>query len=430
MDKSTKPIQRKMKKKSWIAYCIPFLGLILTLICSYYTKKTIENQSEETFHLLCNEIKSKINLRLQVQALVLRSATSLFSVTDSVTKEDWTFFYNKAKIKKNLPGINELGYAIMIPKKDLQRHILQIKKAGIPQYTIYPLGERDFYSSILYVLPQSAYNETSIGYDMLTDSIKRKALFYARDNDISTITQKITFTNYSTNKTEAGVMMVTPVYKNGMPILTKEQRSLALKGWVYNDYCMGNLFEGIVGLIDKFQGEGIHIKIFDSENYSINTLLYESQNNTSYEKANSVKKSINTFIDFNGKKWYLQFSKNHERLWTEYKIAFIVLIVGFVLNFLVYYVVLLLVTITYRANLIAENLSADLLKSNEELEKRVQERTYALEKLTQKLQENELQLRTLLNTIPEYVWFKNIKGEYVFCNSMFEKRFNVNAEVV
>ncbi len=51
--------------------------------------------------------------------------------------------------------------------------------------------------------------------------------------------------------------------------------------------------------------------------------------------------------------------------------------------------------------------------------------------INRSLAENEARLRTLVNTIPDLVWLKDVEGVYLFCNPMFERFFGAkNAEIV
>jgi len=51
--------------------------------------------------------------------------------------------------------------------------------------------------------------------------------------------------------------------------------------------------------------------------------------------------------------------------------------------------------------------------------------------MTRSLEESEVRLRTLVQTIPDLIWLKNAEGVYLYCNRMFERFFNAReAEIV
>jgi len=70
-----------------------------------------------------------------------------------------------------------------------------------------------------------------------------------------------------------------------------------------------------------------------------------------------------------------------------------------------------------------EKASSYLYQLNTGLESRVDERT-------QQLAESEAQLRTLIETLPDIVWWKNPQGVYMGCNSKFERFFGASQAVI
>jgi PAS domain S-box-containing protein len=71
-----------------------------------------------------------------------------------------------------------------------------------------------------------------------------------------------------------------------------------------------------------------------------------------------------------------------------------------------------------------EKASSYLCQLNDGLETQV-------EKRTKQLSESEAQLRTLINTLPDLVWWKDPEGVYMGCNQKFERRTGVSqAEII
>ena len=74
---------------------------------------------------------------------------------------------------------------------------------------------------------------------------------------------------------------------------------------------------------------------------------------------------------------------------------------------------------TKRLQLIVEERTQDISKSNKSLIDEIFER----KKTEKSLRESETHLRTLINTIPDLVWLKDPNGIYLSCNSKFEQFF-------
>jgi len=142
--------------------------------------------------------------------------------------------------------------------------------------------------------------------------------------------------------------MYVPVYRNGLPAKTVQERRTAIKGWVYCPYRMNDLMEGILGDKDLSDKNRIRLKIHDNDVISDETLLYDSQiieNGTQNTESTS---SFNLPIEFNGKKWMLQFLMPNENLFAFRSKVIIVLISGLLISFLLFGLSLALFKSKYR----------------------------------------------------------------------------------
>jgi len=524
------------------ALIVLLIGLILTIVSVYFTKQDIDRQTENEFKLVCNEIKTKINTRLHSHALLLRTSAALWAASDTVTREDWKAFCELSKINRNLPGIQGLGFSYIIPKSKLQKHIKQIQKEGFPNYTIRPAGDREIYTSIIYLEPFTGRNLRAFSFDMFSEPIRRKAMELARDNDIASISGKVILVQETNKNIQSGTLMYVPVYKRNMPTNTIDERRKAIIGWAYSPYRMNDLMQGIIGSREIIKTGRIQLQIFDIDNLDNNSLLFDS-NYKSEKNINWNTKKLTIPICFNGKYWYLHFIQ-HNTDFTLYDKVLIVLILGILISILLFILVLTLFNTKQQAQIIAEKLTFELQSLNEHLEERVNQRTFDLKqsedkfrmlfdnmtngftlyeliedkkgnvedikileineigayyfnstridiidktikeltnsfnvvdhkntievaktgnainferyskfqdtylrvymyspqknrtaviledisekrKIEENLKKSELQLKTLLNTIPDLVWLKDTNGIYIFCNSMYEKRFSL-----
>jgi PAS domain-containing protein len=75
-------------------------------------------------------------------------------------------------------------------------------------------------------------------------------------------------------------------------------------------------------------------------------------------------------------------------------------------------------------SLIVSQLRGKIRESTGELHIEIDERKQA----EKALRESEANLRTLIKTIPDVVWFKDLQGIYRFCNSRLEDLFGVKEQ--
>jgi len=346
---------KKPTKNAWWALSILLVSLVLTIALAMYVK----NRTKREFESVCNELQVKVSTRLHAHAQLVRSAAAFIESSDSVTRREWSKFYERSRISTNLQGIQGLEYVQIIHKQELQQHIQKIRNEGFSDYTVKPGGDRALYSTIVYVEPFIGRNMFAFGYDMLTEPVRRTAMELARDSDLVVISGKVVLVQETAKDVQAGVLMYVPVYRNGMQIHNVQQCRAAIKGWICSAYRMNNMMLGILGeRRDIYQKNNIHLQIFD-DSISTRSLLYNSERNDKVHNAMVSRQTFSTTITFNGKRWVLLFSQP-STLYSQRRFLF-VLFCGFIISCLLFALFYLLFNTNQRAVNIAQQLTLKLI---------------------------------------------------------------------
>jgi signal transduction histidine kinase len=350
-DMSPKVLFTKKNK----SFAILIIGIVLTIAAVIYTKKDSETTAKREFALVCSEIATKISTRLHTHAQLLRCGASLFATSDSVTRKDWKIFIESSKLSKNLPGIQGVGFSVIVKKEQLQKHIQRIRKEGFPDYTVRPAGDRELYTSIIFLEPFIDRNLRAFGYDMYSESIRREAMEQAFEYDIAALSGKVVLVQETDKDLQAGTLMYVPVYRKGMPTNTTEERRKAVLGWVYSPNRMVDLMYGILGNWGLNDNNKIHLQIYDNDSISQNSLLFDNQAKDTLGHSDKSVETLTIPIVFNGKKWTLRVSKsNGQFAYFESKVL-VVLLSGFIISLLLFSLSLSLINTRFRAQQIKES---------------------------------------------------------------------------
>jgi len=137
--------------------------------------------------------------------------------SDSVTRHEWKLYIEHTLLEKTLPGIEGVGFCMIINKENLQTHIQKVREEGFHEYKITPEGDRDIYTSILYIEPFSGRNLRAFGYDMFSEPVRRKAMEQARDKDVAALSGKVILVQESGKDQQPGALMYVPFYRIGIP---------------------------------------------------------------------------------------------------------------------------------------------------------------------------------------------------------------------
>ena len=350
-------------KKSWEALVVLLIGIIITVVSVSFAENNKKHSIKNDFIFNCNDIATRIDVRFKAHAQLLRSSAAFFASSDTVTREQWKRFNESQKISRNLGGILGVGYSIIIPKNKLSQHIQSIRKNGFPDYTVYPSGDREVYTSIIYLEPFSGRNLSAFGYDMFSEPVRRKAMELSRDSDYCVLSSKVLLVQETDKDKQAGALMYLPVYKKGMPTTTTEERQAAIKGWVYSPYRMNDLMEGILGSWGDLIKNKIELKIYDDDKITNDAMLYDS-----HYKNTIVNKVLPNLIlilpiEFNSKKWTLQFTSYSETLSVFKGDTLLLLLGGIIISLLLSILTIVIINIRFHASQF-QSLNVELEKLN------------------------------------------------------------------
>ena len=377
----------------WLAWVFLLAGLIATALAVRYTKSAVDVAAEKEFDFVCNEIRGKIQDRLSAHEQILRSGAAFFEHSGGVNRQEWRRFTDRQKVEQQLPGIQGIGFALLIPRQKLAQHVQEIRAEGFPAYHVRPEGEREIYSSIIYLEPFTNRNLRAFGYDMLSEPVRRAAMERARDQDTAALSGKVILVQETDKNVQAGTLMYVPVYRTGMPCETVVQRRAAILGWVYSPYRMNDLMQGIMGVWDLATDRRIHLEVFDGEQATAETLLYDSQSAVDQQMESASRLTSQSRCVSAGRQWTLRFTMTGSQASAmDYGKVWLVLFGGTSTSLLLAGLFFNLLNTRFKARQMARQLTTELRQSEEKI-------------------------HLLLNSTAEAIYGLDMNGTCTFCNN-------------
>ena len=357
--------QRPLRRKTWPAWLVLATSILMTVSASIYMKYDVDAVLQREFLFACNEIRQKIKDRLKAHEQILLSGAALFDASDDVDRQEWKTFIERTNVESNLPGIQGIGFTQWIQPQELDEHTKTIRAQGFPNYSVRPEGERDAYSSIIYLEPFSGRNLRAFGYDMFSEPVRRAAMERARDKNEAALSGKVKLVQETDEDVQAGTLMYVPVFRRGMPTDTTEQRRVALLGWVYSPYRMNDLMRGILGGWDSPEWLRIGLQVYDGTTISPQSLLYDSQASKDGKVGLPVKFTEEKQVSFNGRPWTLHFTYlGRQSLLKDYANVWMTMTSGLVISLLLFGLLMSLLNNRFNAMQMADNLTQELRLSN------------------------------------------------------------------
>lgn len=266
-------------------------------------------------------------------------------------------------------------------------------------------GKRPEYYPVYYVEPFKG-NEIILGVDFSVDKARWQAMQEARDKDAVVVTEKIELLRPTQN--DFGIRFFLPIYRNGLPHTTQDQRRENLVGFISTLFEVGQYIEAS---LSKLPPAGVNIYIYDGLSANKKNLIY-----TRLGRSLPRESSIYPLVFHNEIHWDTDFDvANHKWLISCYPtkgffgaaklwVSWFVLFVG------------LLFTI-----LLARYLFGIFARVRY-IESLVEERTTQLQETNKRLEDINILNTSLLATIPFGIDIVDEDGNIVFLNKRLEEK--------
>ena len=351
---------------TWRVWALLGLGLTLTALVARYTKSSVDEAQQREFAFVCDQIRGKTLDRLLAHEQILRSAAAFFEQTAHVSRDDWHRFTVRNRVEQQLPGVQGLGFSQRIPRAELAAHTALIRAEGYPAYEVHPVGDREMYSSIVYLEPFTGRNLRAFGFDMFNEPIRRAAMERARDQNVAALSAKVVLVQETSRDVQAGTLMYVPVYRTDRPTATVAERRVALRGWVYSPYRMRDLMQNIMGAWDVANERRIRLEMFDGDRGTPEALLYDSQPGT--QGRAHPRLFLQRRLSSAGRPWTLQFTKTgQDSAGRQYAEVWLVLFGGLTTSVLLSVLLYSLLSVRGRAEQLAWQLTTKLRENDTKL---------------------------------------------------------------
>ena len=362
---------------AWVAL---LLALIFTFGAWYVASDVLSHRVNDRFVYRAEKERDNILARMRVYEQILRSGAAFFQASDSVSRSEWRSYIEHLELDEALPGIQGIGFATVVAPADRLAHERAIRREGFPDYKIWPAGERETYTSIVYLEPFVGRNQRALGYDMFSEAQRRDAMERARDTGRPALTGKLVLVQEIEEGIQAGFLIYLPVYRNNLPQEGIAERRNALLGYVFMPFRADDLLHTIIGKNHK----DVDMALFDQEESAAN-LLFNSHPD---ENQASGRHVVLLPIEFASHRWLARFQSrpDFDIVTTSYLPGSIA--VGGVLFALMIF---------------------GMLVNNARQQRRV-------EAIASRLSESEVSLRSILDNAPDAVFIARPDGHYDYVN--------------
>ncbi|CAA7612848.1 CHASE domain-containing protein [Magnetospirillum sp. SS-4] len=286
-----------------LSVTVLLLGLFITWLGWRDAENEAMAEAESRFAVAVAENRERILSRMVNYEQILRGGVALFGASEAVTRGEWKSFIDGMQVNRLFPGIQGVGWSVLLGPGQMERHHRSVRAEGFPDYAIHPAGDRDPYSSILYLEPFSGANLRAFGYDMYSEAVRRAAMDMARDTGLPSLSGKVVLVQEAEGEYQAGTLMYLPVYVGGVSPSTVAERRAAIRGFVFAPFRMNDLMNGILGR----EFDLIALRIFDGAEAGKGALMFDSHRGASSGTVRGDFRQVET-VEIANHRWTLEFS--------------------------------------------------------------------------------------------------------------------------
>lgn len=297
-----------LDRRGRLAWLVLVAGLIPAILVWYSLREQDQRNGQQQFEMHVREVTDAIEKRLRQHEQILLGGAGLFDASDDVTRREWRAYVERLHLAENYPGIQGVGFSQIVEPIQLAAHTAAIRKEGFPEYSVRPAGEREIYSSIVFLEPFAGRNLAAFGYDMMSEATRRQAMILAAESGRTTITGKVRLVQETHGKPQAGFLMYVPVYRKGAVLDAPAARRQALRGYVYSPYRVDDLMRGILGE----RSIGIDFSIHDGVGSAPDAMMYASAEHRPARGAAAPTFAAQRRIEAYGHEWTLSFESRRE----------------------------------------------------------------------------------------------------------------------
>jgi len=254
---------------------IPYLLVVVLLACTvgvwWFWSHTAARRERDRFEAQVTRITGAIADRLTSYSMLLEAGAALFAASEDVTREEWRDFYEYRRARTDFPGLLHVVYAPLLPRSGLAEHERKVRASGLASYSVWPEVGGEAVAPVLFLEPYDAGARRALGFNLLSEAVRRQALEKARDTGRVVLGGVISLVSQENPRRRDGCILFVPVYRPGSSLDTVEQRRAALRGFIFSPFRLSDFLDSL------FQGEpsDIAFQLYDGPRVDAQDLIYD-----------------------------------------------------------------------------------------------------------------------------------------------------------
>lgn len=296
-------LRHLLRYRALLPVSIFSLGVLCSLFVWQSAQSLLRARQQAAFESRVTLLAQQIEAHMQASAQVLRGVAGLFMSSESVSGDEFRIYVATLRMGDRYPGIQGIGFSQFIQPGDLAVDEDLRDTKGMRNHRVWPAGSRDMYSSIILLEPQDWRNQRALGFDMLSEPVRRAAMLRARDTAQAALSGRVRLVQETDEDLQAGSLLYVPVYRRATENAEIEQRRADLLGWAYAPLRVKDFLHGVLAGDSALLLEQMAIDLQDGERTDADNVLFRSEN---WKHAEGGLFEISLALRMAGQSWVLK----------------------------------------------------------------------------------------------------------------------------
>ena len=335
--------------------------LIITFWLKSIDEQEIARANHISFDNLASRIEQEISRSFKTTLYGIKGGAGIFAASQQVDKIEFQHYVESRELKNEFPGVRGFGVVKHILRENETSYVQHIRDTETPDFKIKRSGTLSDLFLIQYVFPQE-FNAAAWGLDIGFEKMRRTAV----ETCVSTGTPQLTgiIKLVQDNQQTPGFLLLLPVYKKNTINDNAPERWKNLDVIVYSPIVANEL----LNQLHKLTSGLASFKLFESHNLDKDHFVFGSDD--IHKKSFGQNEfSISKTLHIYGRNFTLQvFGSELFISQIDKRTPMVILFTGILLSSLMTVVMWLLILGQNRAFKLAEGMTKDLSKTNNNLE--------------------------------------------------------------
>lgn len=239
MNSMTDWIQRKSGLVIPIAVLL--IGLMLTFVAVRMVEQNRQNETNARFIALTNVLAKDIQRRITQPVYGIHGARGVYAVKPSVSRQEFRAYVESRNLPLEFPGVQGFGFAERVFRKDLDVFVAAQRHDGEPGFAVQARPQANELYIVKFFHPGLKISEP-LGLDWGSDPVRDEAVGRAISTGQATLSKPI---EPLSGRGHYYYLFIVPVFKNGLPTHTLQQREQAIQGFLFAPIVVADVMQDI-----------------------------------------------------------------------------------------------------------------------------------------------------------------------------------------